>query len=75
MATRIQFDLPAISDPEFRGFSRAVPCSGLLAWLRSAAARWRQRRVLQQFDDRMLRDIGISRSEALAETRKPFWRT
>jgi len=28
---------------------------------------------LEVLDDRMLRDIGISRSQALAEARKPFW--
>jgi uncharacterized protein YjiS (DUF1127 family) len=36
--------------------------------------RWRQRRLLAQLDERMLRDIGISRSQALAEADKPFWR-
>ena len=30
---------------------------------------------LQGLDDRMLRDIGISRADALAEAAKPFWRT
>jgi len=41
-------------------------------------ALWRERRaargVLASFDDRLLKDIGISRSEALAELHKPFWR-
>lgn len=36
--------------------------------------RSRQRRVLMQLDDRLLSDIGISRSEAETEARKPFWR-
>lgn len=74
MTTRIQFDFPAVCDPGFRGVQRAVSGRGLIAWIRAAAARWRQRRILEQFDERMLRDIGISRSQALAETRKPFWR-
>ena len=34
----------------------------------------RQRRALLSLDDRMLRDIGVGRSAAAAEARKPFWR-
>lgn len=37
--------------------------------------RGRSRRQLMALDDRMLKDIGISRAEAEAEYRKPFWRT
>lgn len=33
-----------------------------------------QRRRLAAMDDRMLRDIGISRVDALREAAKPFWR-
>ncbi len=36
--------------------------------------RIRQRHHLMELDDRMLRDIGISRAEAVAEFDKPFWR-
>jgi uncharacterized protein YjiS (DUF1127 family) len=36
--------------------------------------RQRQRTSLAQLDDRMLRDMGISRLEAERESRKPFWR-
>jgi uncharacterized protein YjiS (DUF1127 family) len=46
----------------------------LAAWLRSAVTRWRERRILETLDERTLRDIGISRSQALAEARKPCWR-
>jgi uncharacterized protein YjiS (DUF1127 family) len=53
--------------------------------LRSAAARaldglvqWheiaRQRRALLTLDDRMLKDIGITRAEAEREASLPFWR-
>jgi uncharacterized protein YjiS (DUF1127 family) len=73
MAVRIQFDLPAASDPAFRGVPRRVSGRGLAVWLHAAIRRWRQRRILEQLDDRALRDIGISRSEALAEAGKPFW--
>lgn len=42
----------------------------LLTWQERA----RQRYALQQFDDRMLRDIGLSRAEVERECTKPFWR-
>jgi len=42
----------------------------LLAWTERA----RQRRALLRMNDRMLHDIGVSRSAALAEAAKPFWR-
>ncbi len=32
-----------------------------------------QRRQLSELDDRLLRDIGISKAEAYRETQKPFW--
>jgi uncharacterized protein YjiS (DUF1127 family) len=41
----------------------------LLVWLE----RSRQRRDLDAMDDRMLRDIGVSRSAAWGETQKWFW--
>ena len=41
-------------------------------------ARWiervRQRQALAELDDHMLRDIGVTRVEALRECAKPFWR-
>jgi uncharacterized protein YjiS (DUF1127 family) len=70
MTTRIQFDFPAMG---YRDFHRK-PGGGLAAWIRAAADRWRQRRALAEIDDRMLRDMGISRSQAMAEAAKPFWR-
>ena len=33
----------------------------------------RQRLELQRLDDRLLRDIGIDRADALLEARRPFW--
>lgn len=33
------------------------------------------RRQLQGLDERLLRDIGLSRADALREASKPFWRT
>jgi uncharacterized protein YjiS (DUF1127 family) len=42
----------------------------LLLWHERA----RQRRHLQNLSDDMLRDIGLSRADVLAEEAKPFWR-
>jgi uncharacterized protein YjiS (DUF1127 family) len=33
-----------------------------------------QRRILAEFDDQRLQDIGITRADAEAEIAKPFWR-
>ena len=38
------------------------------------ADRARQRRILATFDDRLLSDIGITRTDAMRECEKPFWR-
>jgi len=44
----------------------------------SLIAEWieriRQRRALAGLDERMLRDIGVTRVEAVRECEKPFWR-
>jgi len=74
MAVRVQLDFPAISDPAFRGLPSGLPGRGWFSWILAAAKRWRQRRMLETLDDRMLADIGIGRSQALAEARKPCWR-
>jgi len=34
-----------------------------------------QRTALREFDDRLLRDSGLSRAQVLREVNKPFWRT
>jgi uncharacterized protein YjiS (DUF1127 family) len=54
---------------------------GVKVWAATAVSllwRWRelarQRRTLLTMDDRMLKDIGISRAEAEREARRPFWR-
>ena len=47
---------------------------GALDGLRHSYAVYRQRRALLAVDDAMLKDIGISRVDALQEGRKPFWR-
>jgi Domain of unknown function (DUF1127). len=46
----------------------------LFAGIRRWGARSRERRLLLELDDRMLRDIGLSRTDVLREQMKPFWR-
>jgi uncharacterized protein YjiS (DUF1127 family) len=47
------------------------PVFGMLAtWV----GRARMRRHLSRMDDRLLRDIGLSRLDAKREINKPFWR-
>lgn len=46
----------------------------LLLILQEWHFRHRSRVKLASLDDRMLRDIGITRTEALQEAGKPFWR-
>lgn len=41
--------------------------------LRFWFARYKQRRALARLDDRLLRDIGVTRSQAHEESRKWFW--
>jgi uncharacterized protein YjiS (DUF1127 family) len=44
------------------------------ALLRLWRSRTRERRHLARLDERMLRDIGITRLDAARECAKPFWR-
>ena len=41
----------------------------LFKWLRVSE----ERRLLNDLDDRMLRDIGVERGDAEQEARRPFW--
>ncbi|MEQ8707630.1 MAG: DUF1127 domain-containing protein [Rhodospirillales bacterium] len=47
--------------------------TGIGSMLRAACERNRSRRMLAELDDRLLRDVGLTRDEAVAEFRKSFW--
>ena len=51
--------------------SRTKECITLLC---RVIVRQLQRRTLLELDDHLLKDIAVSRGEAIAEGRKPFWR-
>lgn len=59
----------------FRGRSRRFSALALLIdLLLEWQERARQRYALRSMDDRMLRDIGLSRADIEGESSKPFWR-
>ena len=46
----------------------------VLTTLRQWRRRSREREQISRMDERMLKDIGITRAEALRLSSKPFWR-
>lgn len=58
--------------------SRLVAPGRRLAAAMRMLCRWAdrhgQRRALGELDDRLLDDVGLTRAQADAERRKPFWR-
>lgn len=57
--------------------TRRAARTGLLtrwrAWLGAAIARHRQRRALADLDDRLLRDVAVTRVQQRREIRRSFW--
>ena len=54
--------------------SRARRCAtAFITWFNHVRAARRSRRELGQMNDRMLADIGLSRSEAQTEANRKFW--
>ena len=49
--------------------------AGLFTRITVAMALFSERRKLAEMPDHMLRDLGITRSEALTEARRPVWDT
>ena len=64
----VDFGAPGLLDLVRRGVASAARYVTL--WVH----RRRQRLRLKDLDDRILKDIGISRAEADREARRPFWR-
>lgn len=65
---------PSLALPADRDLPVRSRLSAALAWLRAGYAVYRQRRALLRLDDAMLKDLGLSRVDALREGHKPFWR-
>lgn len=45
-------------------------CEAPVVWME----RWEHRQRLRELDERILRDVGLSRADIYREARKPFWR-
>lgn len=70
---------PSIGTPQGLGLAEAwlhlcAAVRALRLGVREATRRARTRRHLATLDTRLLRDIGVSPSEAAEEANKPFWR-
>ncbi|HEU0199603.1 MAG TPA: DUF1127 domain-containing protein [Burkholderiaceae bacterium] len=64
---------PAANDCHTEPAHRATSLCALLATLRTWRRRAHSRAELAAMDDRMLKDLGLSRAAALYEASKPFW--
>ena len=63
-----------IGFPGTRVLSRALAkIRGIGATVSLWRSRQQERRDLMKLDDHFLRDIGITRSQAVEEAKKPFW--
>lgn len=74
MPSRLEKDLAdnaraLLTSPNLSGLARQFR-----DWCVAAAARRQQRHLLSTLNDRLLADIGVSRSEAQFEIAKPFWK-
>lgn len=52
---------------------RRMPFSGVLRAFLARSALRRERNRLGRLDDRLLRDIGVTREQALSEASRPDW--
>ena len=65
--------IPDIAGP-VPAATRSPVAVGFVDWLAAALERRRQRLALMQLDDRMLKDVGLTRTDLQHEVEKPFWR-
>ncbi len=61
------------SRPSFWGRLQRFPATVFAVLLR-CQERAEERHALESLSDHMLKDMGISRGDAVSEARKPFWR-
>ena len=54
------------------GLARAI--RAFFSWCARCYDRAEQRRALRELDAEQLRDVGLTRGEALREADKPFWK-
>jgi uncharacterized protein YjiS (DUF1127 family) len=71
MSNRLLFHQPIRVRPHILF---ASPTRPTWAAVRAAWRRYRSRRRIADLDSYLLKDIGVSFSEAEAEANKPFWR-
>jgi len=65
--------LVSLRAPAATHLSHAKKPLGLLGRIRKAVALRRERQSLLSMDAFLLRDIGLTREEALAEAARPIW--
>ncbi len=71
--------MPTTARTRRPGFSTLRSARGLLGLptLLETLRRWRrvarERHLLEELDDRMLRDIGLAREDARREAARPYW--
>jgi len=74
MSTRLSPDLACQSPTLGRRAAKRRGSLSVRLALAGAWRRWRTRRMIGELDERLLKDIGASPSDAREEANKPFWR-
>lgn len=76
MACTTRNDPADLQQEGYLGFADRMERDGetLGARIRLWHERWQNRRRLAEMEPHLLDDIGITREQALAEARKPFWK-
>lgn len=74
MSTRLSPDLAWHAPAPGRYAAKGRRRAPLRVVLAEAWRRWRTRRMIADLDERLLKDIGATWSDAREEADKPFWR-